>query len=581
MAAATGGVDARVFGVTIRARGALRPLGLGLVLLAVYLGLDRRALRTILTEPGRVLAGLAPWLAVMLAAVTTIHAIRYGAFVASGSDSYGYLSEAYGWARGPLPEPYPVPLTLPTRSSDWIQTPLGYWTGRNPHTIVPSYAPGLPFLLAGAILLADPLGPYLVVPLCAGLFVWVTFLLGRRMAGPIAGLAATLIAASSPIVLFLSLWVMSDVPAGVMWTAAGWAALARSRRGAFAAGVVTALALLIRPNLAPLALVPIAWIMITGERAERWWQGALFCASVVPAAIVIGVLNAAWYGSPLLSGYGDASQRFGLQYVWPNLRHYPAWIVESQSPWIMAAAAASLLALVRASPLRRPVALAWGFVIVTLLCYLPYVAYEPWWYLRFLIPALGAFYALVAVGLSIAVTWIRPPWGLLAASAVLAVILGHSVRYVATFEMFGPFQRSEHRYADLGAFIARHLPRNAVIFAMQHSGSIRYYGGRHTLRYDLLDRDWVPRAATDLESIGLHPFLAIEDGELANVRNAFTLAADQPLPWPHVGRMQRHGGLSIYDLATNPAQANPLPIEPGLAPAYAAPLDVVIEPRRR
>jgi hypothetical protein len=379
-------------------------------------------------------------------------------------------------------------------------------------------------------------------------------------------------AATSPIVLFLSLWVMSDVPAGVMWTASAWAALTRSRRGAIAAGVFAALGLLIRPNLAPLAVVPFAWMVLTGETADRMRRAVLFCTPVALAALAIGALNATWFGSPLASGYGDASARFGLQYIWPNLRHYPAWLVDSQSPWIVAAAAVSLVALRRGSPDREAIALAWAVVLVTFLCYVAYAAYEPWWYLRFLIPGLGAFYAVAAAGLSVLANRIRRPWGPLAASLVLLLTLLHSVRYTTAQQMFGPFQQSEHRYADLGVFIGRELPRNAVIFATQHGGSIRYYGGRHTLRYDLLDREWVPRAATDLEAMGLHPFLAIEDGEVADVRTAFALPPDGPLPWPHVARMQRHGGLSIYDLATNPVPSAPRPIEPATAPPYSTPV---------
>ena len=454
-AAASGGIDARVLGFTIRARGAIRPLTIGLLLLALYVGLDWRACRAALGEPVQILNRLAPWLAVTLAAVTTIHAIRYGAFVASGSDSYGYLSEAYGWVRGPLPKPDPIPLRLPTPSSDWIQTPLGYWPGHAPHTIAPSYAPGLPWLLAAGILVADPLGPYLVVPLSAGFFVWVTFLLARRIAGPMAGLAAALIAGSSPIVLFMSLWVMSDVPAGVMWTASAWAALARPRYGALAAGTFAGLGLLIRPNLAPLALVPFASMVLAGEPADRMRRAVLFCVPVALAAIAIGALNAAWFGSPLLSGYGDASLRFALHYVWPNVRHYPLWLVESQSLWIAAAAVLSLGAFRLATPNRQALALAWAFVLVTFLCYVAYAPYEPWWYLRFLVPGLGAFYAVAAAGLSIVASRIPRPWGPLAACVILLLTLQHSVRYTTAQEMFGPFRQSEHRYADLGAFVAR------------------------------------------------------------------------------------------------------------------------------
>ena len=42
--------------------------------------------------------------------------------------------------------------------------------------------------------------------------------------------------------------------------------------------------------------------------------------------------------------------------------------------------------------------------------------------------------------------------------------------------------QSEHKYAGVGEFVARRLPANAVVLAMQHSGTISYCGGRHTPR---------------------------------------------------------------------------------------------------
>jgi len=324
--AVTGGIDTRVLGVAVRARGAFRPLAIGLALVLVYAIADRRRLRQRLSHPTASFEQLAPWIAAAAALATTIAAIRYGAFVAGGSDAYGYLSQAYGWASGHLPRPYGIPLTLPVANGDWLQTPLGWWPGRAPHTIVPSYAPGLPLLMAIGIRLADPLGPYLVVPICAGLFVWATFVLARRMADATWAVAASLLAATSPIVLFMSLMPMSDVPAGAAWTASTAAALGRSRRGAVQSGLLAGLGVLIRPNLAPLAVPLIAFVLATASGVERWRRAALFCAAVVPTALAIAALNAYWYGSPLQSGYGNPRDLYAVANIAPNLAHYLRWL---------------------------------------------------------------------------------------------------------------------------------------------------------------------------------------------------------------------------------------------------------------
>lgn len=566
-----GGIDTHVGSVAVRARGVARPLAVGLLLVAGWAALERRTL-----DLRSLAIRVAPWLALSLAIVTTLDALLYGSFTAAGADSYGYVSQAYGWASGHLPRPIPLFLTLPFRSGDWIQTPLGYVPGTVHHTIVPSYSPGLPLLMASGILAAGPVGPYLIVPLCAGLFVWGTWLFAQRIAGPIAGVAAALLAATSPTVLFLSLWPMSDVPAAAAWTAAAAATVIGSRSGVWIAGGCAAIAMLIRPNIVPLALLPLAWIVLTTGGRERVFRAAIYSGWVVAAAATIAVLNAAWYGSPLMSGYGSLGTLYSLRNVWPNLRRYPVWFWQSQSPFI-AVAVVSLLAPRGRS--RAAVALAWMFVLVTLACYFVYVPWDEWWYLRFLLPGFGALFTLAAIGVWLVAERIPRPSGAIAATILLAVLVWRATAYSAALDMFGPFKASEHKYADVGTFIARALPENAVVFAWQHSGTVRYYGGRYTLRFDLLDDAAARRVLADLEELGLHPYLTIDDDEIAAARRAFRLAGDGPLPWPYVARMHQFGGVSIFDLATHPPGTAPVAIEPRTAPPYSPPLPITLSPR--
>jgi hypothetical protein len=568
----SGGIDLWAFGIVFRSRDPLRPAAIALVmscavawLYRVELGAWRRDLR----GAG---AAIAPWIAAALALVTLVDAIRYGSFVAAGSDSYGYMSQAYGWERLALPRPYAIPLTLPFESGDRIQAPLGHRVGRVPHTMVPTYSPGLPLLMALGILLAGAIGPYLIVPLSAGLFVWATYVLARRVAGAAAGVAAALIAATSPVVLFLSLWVMSDVPAGAAWTGAAACALSNSRRGAFLSAVLSALGILIRPNLVTLALVPFVWILVTSTGRERLVRAAVYAVPVGIAALSIAVLNAYWYGSPLLSGYGDARALYSIHNVWPNLQRYPVWLWRSQSPWIFVAIGAACVP--RQGSIGRHVPFVAAVFVVTFLGYVAYAPFDQWWYLRFLLPGLGALFALAAAGIVSIGKRLGRPWGGAIAVSLLAVLVWRSAASAAAFGMFGPFRESEHKYIEVGTFIAREMPPNAVFFAVQHSGSIRYYGGRHTLRYDLLDRQAAYGVPQELERRGLHPYLAVEDAEIPDVRHAFDLPPDRPLPWPYVARSDRFGGISIFDLSAHLPAAGPKLIPHGLGPRYMAPMTI-------
>jgi hypothetical protein len=574
----SGGIDVRLFGIAIRSRGVLRPAVTAIVFWWAAAWLYRGEIRSAMRDPGASGAAIAPWIAGVLALITVTNAIRYGSFVAAGSDSYGYVSQAYGWAGGELPHPYAIPLILPFESGDRIQAPLGHRVGVVPHTMVPTYSPGLPFLMTLGIFLAGPLGPYLIVPFSAGLFVWATYALGRQIAGPVAGAAAALIAATSPVVLFMSLWVMSDVPAGAAWTGAAASVLSESRRGTILSGTFAALGILIRPNLVWLALVPFVRIAAASSGRERLVRAVSYALPVGIAAVTIAILNAYWYGSPLLSGYGDPKTLYSLHNIWPNVRHYSAWLWQTQSPWIFVAAGAACVPRRRQHG-RQTVSLAGAMFVLTVLGYIAYAPFDQWWYLRFLLPGLGPFFALAAAGVVSIGERLARPWGLTLAAALLVALVWQSAASASAFGMFGPFRESEHKYIEVGTFIARAMPPNAVFFALQHSGSIRFYGGRHTLRYDQLDRQAAHGAPQELERRGLHPYLAVEDGEIPNVRQAFDLAPDRPLPWPYVARMDQFGGISIFDLSSHPTDAGPKILPHGIGPRYMAPVPIRIEPR--
>jgi hypothetical protein len=579
VAVLSGGIDLHLFSFAIRSRGAVRPAVSALVLLGAAAWLYRAELGSAASDPSASAAAIAPWMAGLLALVTVTNAIRYGSFVAAGSDSFGYVSQAYGWARGELPRPYAIPLVLPFESGDRIQAPLGHRVGVVPHTMVPTYSPGLPFLMALGIFVGGPLGPYLIVPLSAGLFVWATYALARQIAGAVAGAAAALIAATSPVVLFMSLWVMSDVPAGAAWTGAAASALSESRRATILSGTLAALGVLIRPNLVWLALVPFVWIVLRSSGRGRLVRAVSYAVPVGIAAIAIAILNAYWYGSPFLSGYGNPKTLYSLHNIRPNVRHYFVWLWLTQSPWILVAAGAACLPQ-RSQSGRQAVTLAVAMFVLTVLGYIAYAPFDQWWYLRFLLPGLGALFALAAVGIVSINERLARPWGLTLAVALLVALVWQSAASASAFGMFGPFRESEHKYIEVGTFIAREMPPNAVFFALQHSGSIRFYGGRQTLRYDLLDRRAALGAPQELERQGLHPYLAVEDGEIPDVRQAFDLPPDRPLPWPYVARMDHFGGISIFDMASHPSGPGPKALPHGIGPRYMAPVPIRIEPRR-
>src|SRR5262249_40620222 len=149
-----------------------------------------------------------------------------------------------------------------------------------------------------------------------------------------------------------------------------------------------------------------------------------------------------WYGSPFASGYGRAGDLYALGNIWPNVKLYAAWFLESESPW-------ALVGLIALFPIawRRADARAIGIcalmVGLTLAAYLAYGTFEVWLYLRFLLPAGGAAATLIGVGSVTVARAVPTPWGRLAAAATLAALVATTVSFAWRASVFGGLRDGE------------------------------------------------------------------------------------------------------------------------------------------
>jgi hypothetical protein len=559
--AISGGIDTRVLGVALRSRDPFRALVGGLIVLLVYAGFFRQEAERDFDRLMGLVRARARLIAATAALLLAMHGIVLGTFTAGGSDSWGYVSQAYGWASGVLPRATPLTIDLPLPDSDSMQTPLGYRIGPTPHTLVPTYSPGLPLLMALA-LIAGPCGPFLVVPLCGMFFVWCTYRIGELAAGRVNGVLAAVIAATSPVVLFQNLMPMSDVPAGAFWTAAVLFSFGTRRRDTAAAALCASIGLLIRPNLLVLAAVPLVQLMLS-TRGRRWWlHAAAFCAPLGAAAIGIAVLNTLWFGAPSNSGYGTPAELYSWSNVWPNVKLYGGWLLRSES-WGVFVALVPLVPGLARNVDRHVIRICVATCVVTLACYLSYYQFDVWWYLRFLIPAGGTFAVLIATGFTSMARLFRRPYAQAAAALACALFLSVRFSFAKDSGALGGVRTGERRYVEVGEFVVRNLPENAAIFSMQHSGSLRFYSGRLTLRYDSVQKEWAKGVPAAVERAGYHPFLIIDDWETPQFREHWGLAPTDPLPWPVIAHMRESGGLTVFDLATTPGSITPAALVPG------------------
>ncbi|MBA2354859.1 MAG: hypothetical protein H0V80_09350 [Acidobacteria bacterium] len=360
------------------------------------------------------------------------------------------------------------------------------------------------------------------------------FAVAARAAGSVAAAVAVVTLASTPVFLFQALQPMSDVPALAAWLLA--LALAGGRSGLHLAASATCvvLAILIRPNLAPLIVAVLAECHAASRApasgAERHWRLAVLACAGGVAVGVVGALQWWLYGSPLQSGYGRATELFAIGHVPANLTLYRQWLFESVA-WpallLLAAGALTLLARLRAD--RRPLPLVL-LLTVTIGIYLVYQPFDSWTYLRFVLPALAAL--AVGTGWALATASARLPVAVRVPAFVVVVtaIAIPNLQRARALDVFAVRER-EARYELAGTFVRDALPA-PVVLAGQHSTSAAYYSGRPVLRADLLDAPTFARVVTWAHGAGRSLAFVLDDQEAADLRRRLPGIDDAALDWP-------------------------------------------------
>jgi hypothetical protein len=482
--------------------------------------------------------------------------------VAGGSDSYGYVSQAGYWLRGSVTVQEDVIRRSPWPGAALTWSPLGYRPSpHRPDAIVPLYAPGLPLLMALFQVIAGYCGAFLVVPLCGALTIWLTYALGRRLFdAPGVALWGAGLVATSPVFLYQLMNAMSDVPATAAWTLA--LVLAIARRPLLAGFAMTA-AIAIRPNLAPLAGVLLAWTALSEARHAGVRDAVLASlrlgAGVAASVVGIALFNARVYESAVTSGYGTTADLYSLGFFAIDVRQFATWLSDVETPVVaLSALFFAAPALLPQPRIAFPRVLLGGTVIVVLVSYLFYQPFDVWWYLRFLLPMWPVMMLLTAAALeAIGRRWLRPAYPLAIAAAVV-FLTWHGVRVAADRSAFD-LGRGERRYIDVARFIASHTDPAAVILSVQHSGSVRMYADRLTLRYDALDPLWLDRVVAHLQSIGRRPYYVLDGGEVEAFRRRFGQANGMgTLDWPPMATLG--GTIAVYDPIDRRAGASPLAI---------------------
>jgi hypothetical protein len=451
-----------------------------------------------------------PFLAFLLYALLLT---RYMGAYAGGSDSSGYLNNARLLSEGRLIAPLRLlPGLAPDTLPPYTHVPLGFIPNADHVTMTPTYPMGLPLLImAAAKITGWNLAPALVMGLHALLGLWLVYRLGREC-GLEKGWVwlGVLMLAFSPLYLFMSLQVMSDVPA-MVWATAAVLCAWKSRQApwlALVAGMALSLAVLLRPSNM-LGFVPVG--IAVGFAVRRW---LLLILGGLPGAIFLGIINHAAYGRIFTTGYGYVDPVFSRAYVPATLVHYALWLPVLLTPLVLLSLAFPFLR--HRQPLLTALLAAWGLAYPFFYLFYRHT-HDDWWYLRFLLPA---FPPLILAALLVARAVLdrcQSPFRAWWLAVTVVIIIGYNLAWSRHLHVYGSGY-GERIYPETTTWVSAHLPAGAVVATMQASGALLYYTDYTILRWDMISSADFKRIAAACTAAGrplyavLFPF-EIEEAE--------------------------------------------------------------------
>jgi hypothetical protein len=431
--------------------------------------------------------------------------------IAGGLDSYGYVSASRLLASGRLSEPQPLAALLPFEDAMSAAAPLGYVPSADHERAVPRFPLGLPIVMA-IFTMFGATGPFYVPLLMAYASIALAYLLGRESTSATApnheaGLLAAVLVAVDPLFAAYAMQPMSDVPATCWLLAAVWIHTKKGVRPLFwcvAGGVGAGMTILTRPALLP-AVVVLALIG-TGEKRSTLLFGGVVATFI---ALQLGV-NLALYGGIAASGYGSTSHMFELSAarLAANVSNFGKWLTYSHTPLFWLLWPGALLVL-------RRERWAWQLSAVAAAAaapYLFYIVFDDWESSRFLLPSIALITILSVRALSRSATARLARAEGFSHLVVFAIALVCATASHRFLEREGIYRlpTSEAKYALVGEWFKRNTSERVVVLAGLHSGPIRLYGERATIRWDQIPEQSLTATLRSLIAAGYEPYLALD-----------------------------------------------------------------------
>jgi len=516
--AALAGVDLRVGVLSIRAHNPLRILATTGILAAIRL-------RFGVESPAAWLTRLVLLTAICGSVMTWF---RFLLTTVGGADSYGYASASQLLAQGRLIDAAPIAEWLSAANRMAIASPLGWAPSPDAGGIVPTYPIGMSVVMALFSSIAGTDGIYFVTPVMGLVTLACVHRLALQWYDADTALLATAVAAWNPLVITYSKQPMSDM-AATMWITLGLCLAVRSSsRSGLAAGLAGGFAVMTRPALLiAAALLPA--LAFKGDAPRRRVSMAVAGLGVVVAVQM--VVHQHLFGSPFATGYGSAANLFAAGHVDDNVVIFGTHLWTVLGPLFIAGVSVGLMA----APVEArsmPAALLGGVTLP----YIFYLPFDHWETLRFLLPGLVPLTIVAAAGLMRMARAVPQSLRPVIVIAAIAIVAGRSemlLRHSSVWDV----SSLEARYPLAGQWIDVNTPGSSVVLANQHSGSLRWYGKRQTLRWDFIEPASLPASVGELQAKGATVYVALEGDEVAMFEQRFSGVIGQ-LQVDHVGSIR-------------------------------------------
>jgi hypothetical protein len=279
--------------------------------------------------------------------------------------------------------------------------------------------------------------------------------------------------------------------------------------------------------------------------------GAYGATGLVGPALLLWS-QAVLYGHPLQAGYKvPLNIFFSAERIPYNALLYPRNLIELHTWMVFGGLLLVPLWLARARRSDQDrrvagiVATALGLIAVNYGVYLPYLTYEGWYWLRFLLPAMLGVFLLLAAATDCLRLWIshRWKWMSMLALAPSAVVLLWPQQHLRP-------QLGYPRLELMERYLREVLPDNAVILTFAHGGALSTATRRAILRLDLIEPEALEPILEQLVRRGHRPVFVIDVAiERSLVKDRFKDSPHAQFDWPARAEFVSSTSIVYHDVA--------------------------------